>query len=267
MTPPTLNPVLSDWKLDGNEIAFYRKEGYLTLPGLMHRDAAEQARGEVLEILRSGCNLTDADLSGRSERKHALVQTPQYLAGSVLDRLINSAELSRIASQLLGGPACLYMPFTAVKSGGGGGRFSFHQDNQYTRFTDGLLGINIWFALSTMAPETGCLQICPRSHLRGTLDSDPAPDGHRKTKFEPESFLPIRMNPGDAVAFSRLTIHGSGINVTDAPRVGYAVQFHRDDALAVWDQQPPRTLKGANRWPTGPVEVITPPDSKGRDGH
>ena len=77
------------------------------------------------------------------------------------------------------GPATLYLPFTAVKSGGGGGRFHFHQDNQYTRF-DGP-GINIWIALSPMSPENGCLQVVPRSHLAGTLDSveNPDGDGHR----------------------------------------------------------------------------------------
>jgi 2-oxoglutarate-dependent dioxygenase len=170
----------------------------------------------------------------------------------------------------MGGPSSLYMPFTAMKNGGGAGRFHFHQDNQYTKF-DGP-GINIWIALGEMSPENGCLQMVPRSHLRGTLESESSGDGdsHRKTKIEPGDFLPLRMMPGDAVAFSRLTVHGSGPNHTGEPRVAYAVQFHRDDVKAwrpaSWEGW--RLLKEAAVWRTGPVKAIDPPQPRQNlDGH
>lgn len=249
-----------------NEIRFYQAEGYLPLPGLLSPADAQAARDEVIEITRISAGLTGASQTSRSGQPLKLVQSGQYLAGSVLDGMVNSENLRQIASDLLGGPSSLYMPFTAVKSGGGGGRFSFHQDNQYTRFTDGLLGINIWFALVDMMPENGCLQMCPRSHLRGTLDADTEADGHRRTKIEPQDFLPLRMRAGDAVAFSRLTVHGSGSNSTPEARIAYALQFFRDDAEATWDNKPPRPLKGANRWPTAPVDRITPPTGS-QDGH
>ena len=69
------------------------------------------------------------------------------LLGGPATALINSEDLRDVASQLLGGRAHVYLPFTAVKSTGGG-RFHFHQDNQYTRF-DGP-GLNTWFALERM---------------------------------------------------------------------------------------------------------------------
>lgn len=254
-------------ELDPKETRFYRQEGYLYLPGLLTADEAAAARAEVLEIVRISCGISGEQGRALDGKALKLVQSGQYLAGSVLDGIINSPRLLRIASELMGGESSLYMPFSAVKSGGGGGRFSFHQDNQYTRFVDGLGGINIWFALCDMTPKNGCLQMCPRSHLRGTLEADIEDDGHRRTRIEPDDFLPVRMRAGDAVAFSRLTVHGSGENHTNRPRVGYAVQFFRDDVEAVWDNQPPRPLKGANRWPTDPVERITPPETAGRDGH
>jgi 2-oxoglutarate-dependent dioxygenase len=175
-----------------------------------------------------------------------------------------------IASQLLGGPSSLYMPFSAVKNGGGGGRFHFHQDNQYTRFRDGMLGINLWTALSDTSPENGCLEVVPRSHARGTLEGKESGDGdaHRRVLTDPENFLPLRMRAGDCVAFTRLTVHGSGPNKTAAPRFAYALQYHRDDALAIWDNQPPRALNGAHRWSVGPVAQISRKfEQNGRDGH
>jgi len=259
--------VVQSIKLHSNEIRSYQQEGFLFLPGLLDSPTADAARRETLEVLSVGANLSADDASGRGAQTHKLIQSSQYLVGSTLDQVVNSPNLNAIAAQLMGGASSLYLPFTAVKTGGGGGRFAFHQDNQYTRFVDGMLGINIWIALVPMTPENGCLQICPRSHLRGTLDADAESDGHRKVKIEPQDFLPLRMRPGDAVAFTRLTVHGSGQNDTNHPRVGYGVQFYRDDVRAIWDNESPRLLKGSNRHPVGPVDKLTPPDPKGRDGH
>ena len=253
-------------KLTPGEIRFYKEEGYLPLTGLVSIDDAQRLREEVLEIMEKlGApldRLRRADGAGDKLR-----QTTQYLAGTGIDALVNSPALRDIAGQLMEGPSSLYMPFTAVKNGGGGGRFHFHQDNQYTKF-DGP-GINLWFALDEMSPENGCLEIVPRSHLRGTLESVASGDGdtHRKVGSDPSHFLPIRMRPGDCVAFSRLTVHGSGPNVTAEPRVAYAVQFHRDDVYATWDGQR-RLLKDNRRWNIDPVPSIEPPKKhESLDGH
>jgi 2-oxoglutarate-dependent dioxygenase len=94
---------------------------------------------------------------------------------------------------------------------------SISPDNQYTRF-DGP-GINLWLALSPMSPENGCLMVVPRSHLAGTIDGVQVP-----TVMDIAPWLTIqrascyRMNSGDVIAFSRLTLHGSGPNHTDEPR-------------------------------------------------
>jgi 2-oxoglutarate-dependent dioxygenase len=75
------------------------------------------------------------------------------------------------------------------------------------------------------------------------------------------------MRPGDCVAFSRLTVHGSGPNVSNEPRVAYAVQFHRDDVNYSLDGGQTWTfLKDNPRWKTGPVDAISVPKNK-LDGH
>jgi hypothetical protein len=258
----TVKPV----QLTEGEIKFYKDMGYLFIPGLVSLEDAAAMRQEVLDILeQQGTPLSRLRQALGAGDK--LRQSGQYLEGSAIDGLVNGRGLLGIAEQLMGGPSTLYLPFTGVKNGGGGGRFHFHQDNQYTRF-DGP-GINLWTALERMSPENGCLEIVPRSHIRGTLESDDAGDGtaHRRVQTEPEDFLPIRMNAGDCVAFSRLTVHGSGPNTTSEPRIAYAVQFHRDDVKAVWDNQEPRLLKNSNRWSTRPVKQITPPKEASRDGH
>ena len=214
------------------EIQFFQKYGFLVIPGLLADNAVTPLHDEVMEVMQ---------LIGLAMDK--LKQTTEYLAGRRVDALVNSPRLRQVATQLLGGPSSLYLPFTAVK-GTGGGRFHFHQDNQYTR-------------------------IVPGSHLNGTLDSIESGDGdeHRKVPMEPDDFLPVRLRPGDCVAFTRLTVHGSGPNLLPIPRVAYAVQFHRDDVnwldrkTGQWKslkQFPPRSLT--------PVQSLRTPTSK-TDGH
>ncbi|GAB4452610.1 MAG: hypothetical protein OHK0029_03830 [Armatimonadaceae bacterium] len=256
-TDPVRQPEISD-----EALRFYREEGYLLLPGLISREAAETLRGEVMGIM---------EVIGLGKTK--LRQTTEYLPGSALETFINSPHLLTVAATLMEGASTLYMPFTAVKSGTepgeavGGGEFHFHQDNQYTRF-DGP-GINLWVALTPMRQDNGCLRIVPRSHLNGTLASQQSPDGdsHKTVTYEVTESVPIQMEPGDCVAFSRLTLHGSGPNHTSEHRVAYAVQYHRDDVnFSVDGGQTWKHLKTNPRWRTGPVEKITPPQGKA-DGH
>jgi 2-oxoglutarate-dependent dioxygenase len=253
-------------QLSEGEVRFYKEEGYLFLPGLLNESVIDAIREEVLDVMEAS-GRTREELKTASGSSDKLIQSSQYLQGSHLDALANSPNLNSIAAKLMEGPSTLYLPFTAVKAGGGGGRFHFHKDNQYTRF-DGP-GINIWIALSPMSPENGCLQVVPRTHLNGTMDSveNSDGDGHRTVANDPTRFLPIRMRAGDAVAFSRLTLHGSGSNQTDEPRVAYAVQFHRDDVRATWDGEM-HLLKEHPRWQNiAAVNELTPPQNRSQDGH
>lgn len=242
--------------LTQQDIDTYNKQGYLLLPALISKEDAGRLRKEVLEIM---------EIIGLGDTK--LRQTHQYLADTGLDALVNSPALKSIAEQLMGGPSTVFLPFTAVKSGGGGGRFHFHQDNQYNRFST--TGNNLWVALQPMRLENGCLQILPGSHLQGTLEWESSGEGdhHRKITWEPADFVPVEMEAGDCVAFTRDTIHGSGQNNTSEPRVAYAVQFHRDDAETLRDDGQWRRLKDSPKWNTGPVSKISPPDYDKLEGH
>ncbi|GMW00406.1 MAG: hypothetical protein AMXMBFR84_15430 [Candidatus Hydrogenedentota bacterium] len=231
-------------ELTDREVEFYRTEGYLVIPDLLQLGAADHLRDEVLGIL---------EVIGLGKTK--LRQTKQYLAGGYIDGLVNSPVLLSLASRLMEGPSTLHSPFTAVKSPGGT-EFHFHQDNQYTRF-DGP-GINFWFALEDMSPENGCLLIAPRTHLNGTITGVESPDkdGHRTVENEPAYFFPLRMRAGDCVAFSRLTVHGSGYNASGRPRVAYGIQFFRDDVKALHSDGEWRLLKEFPKIDPGPVEKI-----------
>lgn len=229
----------------------YHEQGWVHLPGLLEPSTAAALHRETMDIMETvGLGLT------------ALRQTSEYLTGGVVDTLVNSARLARIATDLMEGDSRLYLPFTAVKSAGGGGAFHFHQDNQYTRF-DGP-GINIWFAAMPIDEGNGCLWMVPHSHFVGTLPSVKGADGKvQDSGLEPLRKVAVPMAAGDAVAFSRLTIHGSGPNPSPAPRVAYAVQYARHDVRYTRDHGTSwqSIAEHGPGWRTGPVDELTRPET------
>ncbi|HYE05916.1 MAG TPA: phytanoyl-CoA dioxygenase family protein [Planctomycetota bacterium] len=236
------------------DIAAYHEHGYVVLRGMVAAGDCVALRDEILAIM-SAIGLPDGT---------PLRQSGEYLAGSALDRHVNGEGLRELAARLVGGPCRLYLPFTAVKAPGGG-KFSFHQDNQYTRL-DGP-AVNLWLALTPMGEAEGTLRMLPGSHRQGTLKSVESTDaaGHRMVDFAVERFQTLELEPGDLVAFSRLTVHGSGANRSASPRIGYATQFHRDDVRAFFDERW-ELLTERPRWPMGPVARIGVPSGK-QDGH
>jgi phytanoyl-CoA hydroxylase len=245
-----INPI----DLTDAEVRFYQNEGYLLLPSFVRADEVAALREEVYEVLEAN-GVSRVALARASGEADKLRQCSQYLAGSRLDALINSPATLAVASRLIGGPAIRYMPFTAVKAAGGGGAFDYHQDNNYTQHDPAVGSINIWVALVDMTPQNGCLEVVPRSHLGGQLASTDAGDGHRKLDVDPKTLFPVRMRAGDAIAFTRWTVHGSGKNTTDEPRVAYALQYHRDDVR--WnDKGEWKKLTDFPRFQVQPVERL-----------
>ena len=227
--------------------AEYHEEGFVVLRNLLSAETAASLYDEVLEVVESK-NMPDSFLA----------QSSEYLVGSALDKLNNGDELRHIVSEFMGGSSSLYLPFTAVK-GPHQGPFKFHQDNNYT-LHDGP-SCNCWIACGPVTKENGCLKIVPKSHLNGTVESKAmfvdadGNESHRTVAEEPTEWVDVELNPGDAVLFTRLTIHASGANTTEQPRVAYAVQFHRDDTR--WLNRETNEwalLKDAERWEIGPVE-------------
>ena len=126
-------PLVRPLQLTDSEVRFYHDHGYLTLPGFLTSEAADLLREEVLTVLEAN-GTPRASLTTARGSADKLQQCSQYLAGSALDHLINGPDTLAVASRLIGGRAVRYLPFTAVKNGGGGGTMHFHQDNNYTRF-------------------------------------------------------------------------------------------------------------------------------------
>lgn len=240
-----------------DEIKKYNEDGYLVLRNMISPEAAAVLKEEIMDIM---------SIIGLGSSK--LRQTAQYLHDSLLAAFVQGRLYKEAASSLMQSPAHLYLPFTAVKGGGGGGEFHFHQDGNYTPYVKGK-GINLWTALVPMRDNNGGLRIVPSSHKSGPVASENAGDGdvHRKVSQYPTESVLIEMEPGDCVAFDRWTIHGSGPNHTSEHRVAYAIQFHSEDAVGVYDNAEHLLVKEPRYKDIWGVDTIKPDAAGSREGH
>jgi ectoine hydroxylase-related dioxygenase (phytanoyl-CoA dioxygenase family) len=242
--PSLLADAINDRLLTASELREFRENGYVIVRGLIKPPTVAPLKDDIAAVLATR-NMPDSYLA----------QTMEYLRDSPIDGLAHSPHLKRLVEQILGGPSSLYLPFTAVK-GPGQGVFTFHQDNNYTRF-DGP-ALNCWLALVPMTSMNGCLRIVPGSHRGGTVASKPSElcKNHQQVAEEPTSWVDVLMEPGDAVIFDRLTVHGSGPNRTSQPRIAYAVQFHRNDTKYLSDGSW-LLLTERPRYSVGPVDKLS----------
>jgi hypothetical protein len=96
-------------------------------------------------------------------------------------------------------------------------RLGAHQD---WRSSQGSLdAITIWMPMVEVDKSLGALEVIPRSHKWGLLESEKVSYYGKISETLPESeFVPVEAAPGDALFFSSFLVHRSGTNTTDSIR-------------------------------------------------
>lgn len=171
-----------------------------------------------------------------------------------MERFIRESGAARIAGQLMGsGSVRLYHDHVLVKEPGTRQHTPWHQDQPYYNVA-GRLNISMWCPVDPV-PLESTLRLVRASHLgpwfmprtfldgqakwfpEGALEEMPVIDGN--PRFE---ILEWAMQPGDAVFFHMLTLHGSGGVSGPGRRRVLSVRFLGDDmvhAVRPWVTSPP----------------------------
>ncbi|MFM7686290.1 MAG: phytanoyl-CoA dioxygenase family protein [Actinomycetota bacterium] len=172
----------------------------------------------------------------------------------VMERFIRESGAARLAGELMGASRVrLYHDHVLVKEPGTRQRTPWHQDQPYYN-VDGRLNISMWCPVDPV-PVESTLRLVRGSHLgpwfmprtfldgqarwfpEGALEELPVIDGN--PRFE---ILEWALQPGDAVFFHMLTLHGTeGVTGPDRRRV-LSVRFLGDDMVHVvrpWTTSPP----------------------------
>ena len=222
--------------LTDDQKAFYEQNGYVHVPGLLTPDEAANYRTEVQSLMERLAAIRNIDatwgsareLEGAAKTKILHCHDVQFQSAAFA-RLIADERLTGVAADIIGPNVQLHHTKSFVKPAEIGSPFPLHQDAPYFPHDNhSMIAAIIHFDDAPL--EKGCLRVMPGSHKLGMLPHIGAGGWHLDPQEYPvENATPLPAKAGDAVFFSYLTIHGSGINTSDEARTTLLIQM-RDPA-------------------------------------
>jgi phytanoyl-CoA hydroxylase len=218
--------------LTGEQQSFYRDNGYLLVKGLLSRAEAARYRQECHELLERLSAVKDTDATWGSARDGGMTATVlrhchdvQYHSAA-FSRLLVDERLTDATSELMGSPNVqLHHNKMFIKPPEKGSPFPMHQDHPFFPHERHTM-MAVIFHFDEAPLEKGCVRVVPGSHKLGPLEHVEEGGWHLPFEHYPlESALACPAEPGDALFFNYLTIHGSGVNTSNEARTTLLVQM------------------------------------------
>ncbi len=212
--------------LTDKQLQSYRDEGYVVLGTVLDAPTVAALRAEELRF-RSYCQLS---LDGK---KTVLPDGPTLFRNQlglyssvVREFLIHGPQVPCI-QQLIGPNLCAWfnqfvtkLPEPDLKKA----EFPWHQDNGYADVSPPT-NLTVWCALVDTDENNGCIWVIPGSHKTGLLPHQPSGASWHQTVRTTEDGVPVRLQAGEAVAFSGYTLHRSKQNLTKQARPAFFMQY------------------------------------------
>jgi ectoine hydroxylase-related dioxygenase (phytanoyl-CoA dioxygenase family) len=203
----------------------YAEDGFVLVKGLLSKEEAAYYRQRSHDLLaalnrnddptwKSAMGLSD----GRTRLQH--LHDAQFY-DAAFSRLLVDPRFTDVAAAVMGvDNVQLHHTKLFVKPPENGSPFPLHQDHPFFPHTYHRVGAAI-FHFDDAPEEKGCVRVIPGSHKDGPREHDP------EGSFE--SATPQPAEAGDVLFFTYLTVHGSGVNVSDEARTTWLIQY-RDPA-------------------------------------
>ncbi len=220
--------------LTTEQVAFYQENGYLLVKGLLNKKEAAAYRAE--------CHALATRLSAH-QNMDATWGSAQMVAGTVKEtkilhchdvqfysaafsRLLSDERITGIAAEIIGSPNVqLHHNKMFIKPPEKGSPFPMHQDYPFFPHKNHSV-IAAILHFDNAPDEKGCVRAVPGSHKWGPLEHLAEGGWHLPIEQYPlESAISCAAEAGDVLFFSYLTIHGSGVNVSNEARATLLIQM------------------------------------------
>jgi phytanoyl-CoA hydroxylase len=217
--------------LTAQQKKFYDDNGYLLIKGLLARDEAAAYRRESHELAERLQRYRDIDAAWGSARglqaqKVSLLHCHDVqFYSSAFTRLICDPRLAGAAQSIIGPNVQLHHTKMFIKPPEKGSPFPLHQDVPYfPHDRHSMIAVILHFDDAPL--EKGCVRVMPGSHKLGRLEHISEGGWHLPIEQYPvDKAVPCTAEAGDALFFSYLTIHGSGMNTSNEARTTLLVQM------------------------------------------
>ena len=215
-------------------VAFYRENGYVLIKGLLSRAEAADFRRECHELAERLQRQRDIEATwgsardlNKSGKKTVLLHCHDVqFYSAAFSKLIVDDRLTEAASQIMDTPNVqLHHNKMFIKPPENGSPFPLHQDQPFfPHAKDSMIAAIIHFDDAPV--EKGCVRVLPGSYKLGPLPHIEQGGWHLSTDTYPiESAVACPAEAGDVLFFSYLTVHGSGVNVSNEARTTLLVQM------------------------------------------
>lgn len=220
--------------LSQQQLDFYNENGYLLVKGVFSKEEAACFRQEahaIIERLSAHASL-DATWGAARQTSDEAKKTAIYhchnvqFYSAVLTRMISDERFTAIAAAILGTDNVqLHHNKLFIKPPEKGSPFPMHQDAPFFEHQKHSMIAGV-VHFDDAPIEKGCIRVVPGSHKLGMLEHLPEGGWHLPfSQYPIESSVPCPAEAGDVLFFSYLTIHGSGINVSNEARTTLLVQM------------------------------------------
>lgn len=220
--------------LTPEQLAFYRENGYLLVRGLLTPEEAAFYRRECHALAERLSAQTSIDATWNSAREGVAGATETRVLhchnvqfySAAFSRLIVDPRITDIAAEIIGSPNVqLHHTKMFIKPPEKGSPFPMHQDAPYfPHARHSMIAVILHFDDAPI--EKGCVRVVPGSHKLGLLEHSPEGGWHLPfSEYPVESAVPCEAQAGDALFFSYLTIHGSGLNTSSEARTTLLIQM------------------------------------------
>jgi ectoine hydroxylase-related dioxygenase (phytanoyl-CoA dioxygenase family) len=247
-------------QLSQDQIDFFRREGYLTLPSITTEEELAKLRAIYDRLFSEQAGRAEGnqfDLAGTDEEdKQATL--PQILNPSKyapeLNGFLFKANARSIAQQLLGGEVSAG-EHAILKPARYGAPTPWHQDEAYWNPELEYDSLSVWMPLQEATVESGCMQFVPRSHEgdivpHHPINNDPRIHGLEVDSFDGEQVVPCPVPAGGVTIHHCRTLHYAGPNHTDEPRRAYIQVF----GLPTRKRETVRSFPWQDLWRTARLE-------------
>jgi hypothetical protein len=208
-------------RLDPSEVEQYRSRGYVVLGPVLAPDEIDALRAEE-ERFRLPVGY------GAANNQNLRVNIQLCHRSLPIRRFCTTGPHIQLLQQLTGPDLCLtHQQFVTKLPDSGEERsdIPWHQDNGYGRL-EPMTDVTIWVPLVDTDEQNGCLRVIAGSHEAGLLEHDAAGVNPvlREAAHEGDD-VALHLRAGEGVAFSGLTLHASGPNLSGEVRPAFYVRY------------------------------------------
>ena len=223
------NPSRAPRFVSEQELADYRRDGFLVCRGLFGRDEVAELRRATDEVQAwpevPGTWMVYGEQSLREPGSRLINRIENfYPYHPGFKALFDGDKLLGRAGDLLEGPAVLFKDKINMKLPGGDG-FKPHQDQQAGWSVYAPLFVTALVAIDDATEANGCLELAAGHHTRGLIGPEWAPLSDENLRGV--EFVPYPTAPGDTAFFDSYVPHRSGPNPSSEPRRVLYVTYNR----------------------------------------